>query len=129
MTIIDSTIVNDGNGEENFDHRFDTDGDASTLEAGEKQYNLSRADEAEQALEEIKAKRQALKDKDLSSYEDISTEYGVGGRTRLLYDQVRAQLAVGFHNGEHDMSWEEQSEAADDTRIKVAKIRKAQKAW
>lgn len=124
MAIIDGSQVADSDGD--FEHRFDIDGDASTLEAGDQQYDLTDTDEASQALTDIKQKRQALRAGELDEYEDTGTDMWVGGRTRLLYDEVRAQLAVDLHEGEHDMTWEEQSEAADDIRLKVARIRKAQ---
>jgi len=109
-----------------FEHSFDTDGDVSTLEASDKQYDLTDANEAKEALIDIQKKRQALRDGELEEYEETGTNMWVGGRTRLLYDEVRAQLAIDFHEGEHDMTWEEQSEAADDIRLKVAKVRRAQ---
>ena len=60
---------------------------------------------------------------DAETYTDTSNGvFGIGGRSELLYDQVRARLAVQYHEGKHNMTWEEQHDAAE----KVVRIRAIQ---
>jgi hypothetical protein len=82
------------------------------LICGENSYDLRDDDQAEDALEDANQKRNDLNNGQLSEYEGKSTDFGGGGRSRLLYDQVRAQMAVDYHEGKHDMTWAQQHEQA-----------------
>lgn len=92
------------------------------LEADDLVYDLADENEARQCEEALQEKRQQLNERQLTQYEGKATQFGIGGRSALLYDQVRARLAVQYHEGRHDMSWEEQHEAAE----KVVRIRAIQ---
>ena len=107
------TVLDDGDG---WSHIFDLDNDASTLEVNNDTYNLKDPTQAQEALDNLKDYREALRRGELNEYEGKGTKYGDGGRTRLLYDELRAKIAVDFHNGHHDMDWEEQSTEADRIR-------------
>ena len=92
------------------------------LEAGDKIYDMSDEAEARKAEDYLKQKREALNSKQLLQYEDKATQFGLGGRSELLYDQVRVRLAVRYHENKHDMTWEEQHEYAE----RVVRIRATQ---
>lgn len=118
--MIDITLL-----DADWSHPFDTDNDASTLEVENQRFDLDDPKEAEKALEETQKKREALKEGRLEEYEGRGTQMGEGGRTRLLYDELRAKMAVDYHAGKHDMTWEEQSREADRIRgIRAAQVRK-----
>ena len=119
--LLDATALDDGN---NWDHTFDLDGDPSTLEAGGDTYNLKDPKQAQEAMDELEGRREALRRGELDEYENKGTEYGDGGRTRLLYDELRAKMAVDYHSNRHDMTWEEQSAEADRIRkMRATQIR------
>lgn len=92
------------------------------LEAGDQVYDLADETEARQAEDMLQQKREALNERQLLQYEGKATQFGLGGRSELLYDQVRARLAVRYHEGKHDMTWEEQHDAAE----KVVRVRAIQ---
>jgi hypothetical protein len=92
------------------------------LEAGDQIYDMADETEARQLEDILQQKREELNERQLLQYEGKATQFGLGGRSELLYDQVRARLAVRFHEGKHDMNWEEQHEAAE----KVVRIRAIQ---
>ena len=111
-----------------FAHPFDTDNDASTLEANGRKFDLKDPAQAEKAQEYTEHQREALREGQLKTYEEHSTDFGEGGRTRLLYDELRAKMACDFHAGKHQMTWEEQSVEADRIRsIRAAELHKAGK--
>lgn len=121
-----STLILDGGGEtlDELDDvgEIDQIPEYQVLEAGDEVYDLSDKDEAYEAEDYLRQKREALNNKQLLQYEGKATQFGVGGRSELLYDQVRARLAVRFHEGKHNMTWEEQHESAE----RVVRIRAAQ---
>jgi hypothetical protein len=82
------------------------------LVCGDNTYDLRDDDQAEDALNEANQKRNDLNNNQLAEYEGKSTEFGEGGRSRLLYDQVRAQMACDYHEGKHDMTFQQQHEQA-----------------
>jgi len=45
-------------------------------------------------------------------------DWGSGGRSRLLYDAVRADLAQEYHEGRTNMTWEQMHQDA----LKVVRI-------
>ena len=92
------------------------------LEAGDETYDLRKAEEAEQAQQDLRELRQQLRNGELDEYEGKSTEYGHGGRSRLLHDEVRAKLAVDYHDRKHTLSWDQQRAEAD----RIVQIRAAQ---
>jgi hypothetical protein len=103
--------------------------DFSKLEVQGTEYDLSSKESAEQALNTIRDFRAQLKNNQLDEYEEKSTEYGKGGRSRLMYDELRADLAVKYWNGEHQLDWEEQHEAANNIKAVKAAQMKAQGKW
>jgi hypothetical protein len=90
----------------------------SKLHADGDLYDLKDPDQVIDLVEHLKDKRQDLNDSQLSKYEGRSTDWGGGGRSRLLYDQVRAKLAQEHHEGRHNMSWQDQHAEG----MKVVKI-------
>ena len=96
------------------------------LEVNGEEYDLADPEEAKQAQEDTKRYREELKHGDLYEYEGRGTSWGDGGRKQLLYDEVRAKMAVDYHEGKHDMTWKEQHERAVETTEIVAKVRKKQ---
>jgi len=68
--------------------------------------------------EYLMSKRNELREGTLSKYENHSTDWGGGGRARLLYDQVRVDLAQEYHEGRHGMSFLDQHQEA----MKVIRI-------
>lgn len=124
MPLLDATMLDDGG---DWDHRFDLDGDPSTLEADGDSYDLKDPEQAEKAFDELEGRREALRRGELDKYEGESTDWGQGGRTRLLYDELRAKLAIDYHEGRHDLNWEEQSTEAD--RIRKVRAVKTRGRW
>ena len=88
------------------------------LHAGRDIYDLRDSDQVNDAMEQIKSDRNELQLGNLKTYEGHSTEWGGGGRARLLYDQVRIDLAQEYHEGRHGMGWEAQHHEA----MKVVRI-------
>jgi hypothetical protein len=103
--------------------------DFSKLEVNETEFDLSTKEGAEDALNTIREYRAQLKNNNLEEYEDKSTDYGQGGRSRLMYDELRADLAVRYWGGEHQLDWEEQHEAANNIKAIKAAQMKAQGKW
>lgn len=89
------------------------------LHANGDTFDLRDPDQVVDLLEQVKSDRNDLVNGDLPKYEGRSTDWGGGGRARLLYDQIRADLATEFHSGRHHMPWEEQHSEA----MKVVRIR------
>ena len=87
-------------------------------------YDLRDSDQVMDLQEQVKSDRNLLNREELPKYENHSTEWGGGGRARLLYDQVRADLAGEYHEGRHNMGWKEQhQEAMQVVRIVAVKNR------
>jgi hypothetical protein len=87
-------------------------------------YDLRDPDQVNDLQEQIKSDRNDLQIGELPKYEGHSTDWGGGGRARLLYDQVRVDLAQEYHEGRHHMSWTEQyQEAMKVVRIVAVKNR------
>jgi hypothetical protein len=103
--------------------------DFSKLEVNETEFDLSTKEGAEDALNTIREYRAQLKNNNLEEYEDKSTDYGQGGRSRIMYDELRADLAVRYWDGEHQLDWEEQHEAANNIKAIKAAQMKAQGKW
>jgi hypothetical protein len=81
-------------------------------------YDLRDSDQVNDLQEQIKSDRNDLQIGELPKYEGHSTDWGGGGRARLLYDQVRVDLAQEYHEGRHHMSWTQQHQDA----MKVVRI-------
>lgn len=81
-------------------------------------YDLRDSDQVNTLQESMKSYRNDLINGELKTYEGHSTEFGKGGRARLLYDTERSNLAEEYHEGRHNMSWSEQSQEA----MKVVRI-------
>jgi len=92
------------------------------LEANGELYDLRKPQEAREALEATQDYREDLREGELEIYEDKPTEPFGGGRTRLFYDELRAKMAHDYHEGKHDLSWEQQHEEAQ----RIIKIRATQ---
>jgi hypothetical protein len=69
-------------------------------------YDLRDCDAVNDLLESVLLHRAKLNSGNLKTYEGHSTELGGGGRARLLYDSVRADLAEDYHSGRHNMNWD-----------------------
>ena len=82
------------------------------LICGDNVYDLRNKDEATEARLETAEARQQLRDGQLVSWEGKSTDFGEGGRSRLLYDEVRAQMAVDKFDGKHEMTYQQMHEEA-----------------
>jgi hypothetical protein len=94
------------------------------LHANGDSYNLCDPDQVVDLQESVKSDRNDLMADQLPKYEGRSTDWGGGGRARLLYDQVRADLAAEWHSGRHTMSWTEQhNEAMNIVRIRAIAAR------
>lgn len=92
--------------------------DPSMLHADGDLHDLTDSDQVIDLVEQLKSIRAKLKLDELNKYEGKSTEWGGGGRSRLLYDQVRANLAQEWHEGRTSMSWENQHQEA----MKVVRV-------
>jgi hypothetical protein len=111
------------------DNQEDEVVDYSQLEVQDQTFDLGSKEGAEQALATIQGYRQQLRDNNLSEYEEKSTEYGRGGRGRLMYDELRADLAVRYWNGEHQLDWQEQHDAAENIKSIRAIQSREQGLW
>lgn len=92
------------------------------LEVNGHEYDLRKADEVEDAQEALEDYRQQLREGELDEYEGKLTEPWGGGRSRLLYDEVRAKMAADFHDGKHSLTYEQQHQEAQ----RIIKIRATQ---
>ena len=81
-------------------------------------YDLRNSDEVNDLQEQVKADRNELREGTLKKYEGRSTDWGGGGRARLLYDQCRVDLAQEYHEGRHSMEWKDQHQEA----MKIVRI-------
>lgn len=112
----------DDNGYDEDDNHYNPENslkpDLSMLDANGDLHDLKDPDQVNDLVEELKEARFKLHNGKLKTYEGKSTDWGGGGRSRLLYDQVRVDLASDYHSGKNDMSWQEQHEEA----MQVVKI-------
>ncbi len=92
------------------------------LEVNGEEYDLRKAEETEAAQEATENYRKDLRMGELDEYEDKPTEPFGGGRSRLFYDELRTKMANDYHEGKHDLSWDEQHEECQ----RIIKIRAAQ---
>lgn len=86
------------------------------------EYDLRKQDDIFRAMDRASDYRQDLREGDLDEYEGKSTEPWGGGRSRLLYDEIRIKMAIDYHQGKHDISWEQQDAEAK----RIIKIRATQ---
>lgn len=128
LAILDSGIILDFN--DNGDQEYE--GEDLTipprryekLETNGEEFDLRKPKEAEEANDTAKGYREQLKNDDLSTYEGKSTEVWGGGRSRLLYDEIRTKYAIDYHAGKHTMTWEQQHfEANRAIKIYAARIK------
>jgi hypothetical protein len=91
------------------------------------EYDLSVKAQAEKAFELATELRQQLKAKKLMDYDGKSTEWGKGGRSALLYDEVRARMAVDFHNNQHTLTWDQQD--AEAKKICLDRAKQTESFW
>ena len=119
-----SAILDDGDDDDdNIDPKIDEYGAAIPAEpfmlhANGDIFDLRDPDQLGDAMEQLKSDRNDLQLGQLTKYEGHSTDWGGGGRARLLYDQVRVDLAQEYHEGRHHMSWLNQHQDA----MKVVRI-------
>jgi hypothetical protein len=92
------------------------------LEVNGEIYDLRDPDNVQEAKETTHEYREQMQDNNLPEYEGRSTEIWGGGRSKLLYDELRAKLAEDFHKGKHSMTWDQQ----DIEAKRIIKIRAAQ---
>ena len=107
-------------GEEEDEYSLAVPGKPYMLHADGDIYDLRDVDQVGDLQEKVKSDRNDLRAEKLAKYENHSTDWGKGGRARLLYDQVRADLATEYHEGRHNMSWQQQHEEAVKVRRIVA---------
>jgi hypothetical protein len=117
-SLIDATLINsvDPTASDVQDGTDEEVENYAELDVNGQAFDLTSKENAEQALSVIRDYRQQLKNNALDEYEERSTEFGKGGRSKLMYDELRADLAVRYWNGEHQLDWEEQHEAAENIR-------------
>lgn len=92
------------------------------LEVNGEEFDLRDPENVDDALEELREYRQELRNGELDEYDGKSTDLWKGGRSELLYDEIRAKLAEDFHEGKHTLTWDEQNIEAK----RIIKIRAAQ---
>ena len=86
-------------------------------------YDLNNAEVIDELQIKLHDLRDRLRGEDLPEYDGRSTNWGGGGRARLLYDQARVDLAERY-DGDDGMSFEDQHrEAMDVVRIVAIKNR------
>ncbi len=112
--------------QDNMDNNDDIVNPYQELQVEDKSYNMNNLEEVKQAKQVVEERRKQLQNDELTEYENKSTIMGKGGRSQLLYDEKRIQLAEQYHNSKHDMTWEEQNEVAQDTVTVVAAVRRHQ---
>jgi len=87
-------------------------------------FDLRDPDQVNTLQEIMKSYRNKLVNGELKTYEGHSIEFGKGGRARMLYDVDRIDLAEGYHEGRHNLSWDDQhEESMKVVRIVAAKNR------
>lgn len=96
--------------------------DPSMLHADGELHDLKDPDQVIDLIEQLKARRADLNRGELPKYEGRSTDWGGGGRSRLLYDQVRADIAQDYHEGSHSITWKGQHQKAM-TVVKIVAIK------
>lgn len=128
MPIIDPSIVDlDDLDDSDDDDHNQTDEYGTTLPVDLHQlhadgdlYDLRDPDQVLGLIEHLKDIRFKLNHGELKYYEGVSTDWGEGGRARLLYDQLRADLALARHAGKNIESWVTDHTDAMETIRQVA---------
>jgi hypothetical protein len=82
------------------------------LTADGKVWDLREPNTVNDLVEHMSQLRQKMRDGTLDDYEGRSTDWGKGGRSRLLYDEVRGHLAQDYHEGKTGLTWEQQNQEA-----------------
>jgi len=124
MSFIDpSNIMNFDNDEEH-DEKV---APYTYLKVNDHEYDLNDPDDAQVASDQVRQYREQLKEHDLDTYEDKSTDWGQGGRSELLYDELRSKMAVDYHRGLHSLSWEDQHQEAE--RIVGLRAQQTRGVW
>lgn len=82
------------------------------LEVNGQVYDLRDAREAHEAQKVMDDYRMRVRKGEVFEYEGKSTKMWSGGRSRILYDEIRADMAVDYHEGNYDVSWEQQDQEA-----------------
>lgn len=92
------------------------------LEVNGETYDLRDARQAHEAQKVMDDYRARVRKGEIFDYEGRSTKMWSGGRSRILYDEIRTDMAVDYHEGGYDISWEQQHQEAQ----RIIKIRAAQ---
>jgi len=92
------------------------------LEVNGETYDLRNAQEAHEAQKVMDEYRARVRKGEIFDYEGRSTKMWSGGRSRILYDEIRTDMAVDYHEGDYNVSWEQQHKEAE----KIISIRAAQ---
>ena len=129
--LIDMDSLDEGDRPDNMDNDGDMEPDLTLpplryekLEVNGHEYDLRKQDEVEDAQEALEDYREQLRNNKLDEYEGKLTEPWGGGRSRLLYDEVRAKMAMDMHEGKHNLSYEQQhQECQRIIRIRAAQFR------
>lgn len=114
----------DEDGDDDFDESDDLnpsrlEEDPSMLNADGDLHDLKDHDQVNDLIESLREQRFKLMRGELKTYEGRRTDWGGGGRSRLTYDQARADMASDYHSKKHNMSWQEQHQEAMRT-VRIA---------
>jgi len=94
------------------------------LDVNGQEYDLRKRNEVHEAQEATEDYREDLRYGELDEYEEKSTEPFGGGRSRLFYDELRTRMACDYHDGKHDLSWEQQdAECKRIIKIRIAEFK------
>jgi hypothetical protein len=117
-----ATQSSNTNSDDDEDQKNQVPQDFSMMSCGSQLFDLKDPTQAQAALESTEANRAKLNDGQLATYEGKSTEFGQGGRSNLLYDHVRADLAVEKHQGTENGTWRDHhNEALKVVQVVAAK--------
>lgn len=125
--ILPPTIDLDHDDDNDDDNDIEKQKPYTNLSVNGQDYDLEDPDDAQAANDRVRQYREQLKEHDLSTYDDKPTKWGGGGRSELLYDELRSKLAVDFHRGLHDLSWTDQHKEAE--RIVGLRAQQTRGVW
>ena len=111
--IIDPSTIADNLNDDGDDDNDEKSAPYHHLQVNGVDYDLTDADDAQAANDRVRQYREQLKADDLDQYDDKSTDWGQGGRSELLYDELRSKMAVDYHRGLHELSWDDQHHEAE----------------
>lgn len=75
-------------------------------------FDLRLSEDVEEGIKELNQIEKLVNEGDYLEYEGKSTETFGGGKNKLEYDKVRLKLAKDFHDGKHQLSFDQQHQEA-----------------